>query len=193
MTDANIDNVIAKEKARTERATRKLMILTATDAGMAPELAELFIQAKGGKYEQATDGKLRHRRTQVPMIDHLQTTVKTKRPTYFGIADAKSDAAKVIDPARVELEALAFQLGNMTARGKLVKQIGEAAADARAKEWGLRDLMDKTKGVRPEVAAIEAKAKLPPAAPLNISQISQLFKTDPEKARAEALRIGVKI
>lgn len=204
MTD-NIDNVIKSEKAKAARSERKLKILTCTDAGMAQDMAEIFVDARGSKYSQGADGKIRHNKSQVEMLTHLQTKVKENRPTFFGIAAADGKTKTITDPARLELEALAFQLGNMTARGKLVKQIGESAADARAKEWGLRDLMDKTKGTRPEVAEIAAaaaKVKLvtleqnpfdskSPA--FSLKKGGELFKADPAKARELAALVGMKL
>src|ERR1700732_1621274 len=44
---------------------------------------------------------------------------------------------------QADLEAQAFG-GNFTARNRLVKQIGMAAADARAREYGLRGIHDYT-------------------------------------------------
>ncbi len=51
---------------------------------------------------------------------------------------------------QVNLESAAFGGGNMTARARLIKQIGLADADARAREWGLKSIHDtKTLGERP--------------------------------------------
>lgn len=61
-----------------------------------------------------------------------------------------------------ELERDAFGFGSVQARGNLVREIGEADANTRAIEWGLRNLQDyKTKGVQPG-AAYEPDPNSPP-------------------------------
>ncbi len=63
---------------------------------------------------------------------------KEKRPHCF------------VGEGQTDLESAAFADGNMTARTRLIKQLGQADADARAKEWGLKSIMDfKTRGTRP--------------------------------------------
>ncbi len=63
---------------------------------------------------------------------------KAKRPHCF------------VGNEQVDLESAAFGDGNMTARTRLVKQLGQADAEARAKEWGLKSITDfKTRGERP--------------------------------------------
>lgn len=64
--------------------------------------------------------------------------MKTEK-SYCFIGDEQSD-----------LEAQAFGNGNVSARGALVKKLGEQEATARATAWGLAGLHDyKTRGKRP--------------------------------------------
>jgi hypothetical protein len=206
MTDTTtIDSVIKKEKARTAKAEYKLKVLTAKDAGMPEELAELFVDARGDRYVMGQDGKIRHRKSQVEMHEHLTTKVRENRPTFFGIAEKTKTTTTTTDPAMLELETLAFVHGNITSRGALVKQLGEAGATERAKAWGLRNLMDsKTRGVRPEITKIEAakagnKADNKPdsnpflAANWNATAQSRLYRLDPGLCASMAEKAGVKI
>ena len=49
---------------------------------------------------------------------------------------------------------------NLAARSKLVLEVGEAQAEAMAKQWGLSSLTDwKTKGVRPDPADVSLNAE----------------------------------
>lgn len=55
-----------------------------------------------------------------------------------------------ISEAMADLETQAFSQGNMTARTRLVQELGADQAEARAKEWGLKGFTDfKTRGKRP--------------------------------------------
>lgn len=66
------------------------------------------------------------------------TEQKTKRPHLW---PAKGDA---------DLESAAFVGRNLSARARLLQQLGEEAANTRAKAWGLRDLHDyRTRATRP--------------------------------------------
>jgi hypothetical protein len=59
-----------------------------------------------------------------------------------------------------DIEQSAFGDGNMTARSRLMKTLGHAEAEARAKEWGLKSLTDtKTRGERPGGEANQEKPK----------------------------------
>jgi hypothetical protein len=62
---------------------------------------------------------------------------KAKRPHCF------------IDGEQFDIEQSAFGDGNMTARTRLVKTLGQNEAEARAKEWGLKSLTDRSRGERP--------------------------------------------
>lgn len=80
---------------------------------------------------------------------------KTRRPHLFP------------DVGQCALEARAFMetgVLDLKARGELVNLIGQANAEARAKEWGLRDLKDfRTQGRRPcgaDLMLHEQQAKL---------------------------------
>jgi hypothetical protein len=71
-------------------------------------------------------------------IGKWTTEQQTKRPHCF------------IGDEQVDLEHSAFVDGNMTARSRLIKSVGEDAAAERAKEWGLKSITDfKTRGERP--------------------------------------------
>jgi hypothetical protein len=66
------------------------------------------------------------------------TEQKAKRPHLWIMA------------GQIDLEQSAFGDGNMTARSRLTKELGEATATERAKEWGLKGIADfKTRGSRP--------------------------------------------
>jgi hypothetical protein len=68
-------------------------------------------------------------------IDAWLAKQQTKRPHLFEQPTAHQS-----------LEALAFAgSGNVTARGKLVKEIGEKDADKAARSWGLSGLHDFTR------------------------------------------------
>lgn len=76
------------------------------------------------------------------------------------LADQKATRPHLfIDGVQVDLETLAFGDGNMTARARLVNQIGEAAAKERAAAWGLKSLTDKRAGKRPFGNGGNEKAK----------------------------------
>ena len=65
-----------------------------------------------------------------------------------------------IGAGQVDLESAAFGDGNMTARARLIKQVGQADAEARAKELGLKGITDfKTRGERPGGKENQAKPR----------------------------------
>ncbi len=77
---------------------------------------------------------------------------------------------------------------NLSARSKLVLEVGEAQADAMAKQWGLNSLQDfKTKGVRPDNAdqslAGEA-AKLEAEIAQRQSQLDRVRKAMPQPEKS---------
>jgi hypothetical protein len=199
--DKTIDVVIEKEKASAARAERKLKILTCKDAGMPEDMAELFVDARGDRYVVGADGKIRHKKSQVEMLSHLETKVKERRPTFFGGVTQQEKSAA--DSATLELEQAAFGSLNLKARGDLVKQLGEAEAIKRAQAWGLKGLTDRSPGTRPELAKIEAgKAKTnnadndrnPFSAKWwNITEQGRLYRLNPTLAQSMATKAGVKI
>jgi hypothetical protein len=96
---------------------------------------------------------------------------KTTRPHWWP-ADGQAD-----------LEAQAFG-GNFTARNRLVKQIGMAAADARAREYGLDGIHDyKTTPLARPGAAPKNKTTNPwSEGGWNISKQGQVYKSNPALA-----------
>ncbi len=54
-----------------------------------------------------------------------------------------------IDGEQFDSEQAAFGNANMTARSRLIKTLGYAEAESRAKEWGLKSLTDTSHGERP--------------------------------------------
>jgi hypothetical protein len=67
------------------------------------------------------------------------------------IAERRKDKSHFfISVVQTDLETLAFASGNITARSRIVKELGEDAANERAREWGLKSITDfKTHGERP--------------------------------------------
>ena len=79
------------------------------------------------------------------------------KTTLGGLAKWLDDQRQVLPPLFVDLtvidlEARAFGEANMTARGQLIRSMGEPAALTRAKEWGLRGLTGRKRGTRPSNA-----------------------------------------
>jgi hypothetical protein len=104
-------------------------------------------------------------------FDKWLTEQKSSRPHWWP-QDGQTD-----------LEAQAFG-GNFTARNRLVKQIGMAAADARAREYGLDGIHDyKTTPLAQPGAAPKNKSTNPWSVEgWNISKQGQVYKSDPALA-----------
>jgi hypothetical protein len=99
----------------------------------------------------------------------------------------------------------AFINGDLTAKGRLVKEIGIPAATELARRYGLDDVHDRKRGIRPDniadrEAAEKAKNKTPHASnPFhksnwNVSKQGSLLRAvGPEKCAAIARSVGVTI
>jgi hypothetical protein len=117
------------------------------------------------------------------------------------LADQKRDRPHMWPSAgQVDLETAAFAQRNLTARSRLVRQLGEEHANERAKEWGLRDIHDmKSEGVPPwkveDKNADADKKNNNPFLRANWSLTSQmaLYKSDPALAGRLAKAAGVTI
>lgn len=107
-----------------------------------------------------------------------------------------------VDLTVVDLESRAFgEHGkpNVSARGQLVRSLGEIAALARAKEWGLRDLNDyRTRGTRPGNANADNKKPGRKSAGSNpwsregwnITKQGALYRANPKAAAEIAAAAG---
>lgn len=104
-------------------------------------------------------------------FDKWLTDQKATRPHWWPAA------------GQVDFEAQAFG-GNFTSRNLLVKQIGLAAADARAREWGLDGIHDyKTKPTWPGGQIEKPKSSNPwSAAGWNLTKQMQTHRADPALA-----------
>ena len=107
---------------------------------LSPELIKK-LQAAGMRMSR--DHNRRGRRVRV-RAEFIEATLpkwiadkKRKRPHCF------------VDGEQSDIEQAAFGDGNMTARSRLIKTLGQAEAETRAKEWGLKSLTDKSRGERP--------------------------------------------
>jgi hypothetical protein len=99
-----------------------------------------------------------------------------------------------IGGVQTDLETLAFASGNITARARLVKELGEDAATERAKEWGLKSITDfKTHGQRPggEQQKEKPKGDNPWAeGSFNVTRQGQIAKADLALAQRLAKAAG---
>jgi len=91
-----------------------------------------------------------------------------------------------------DLEHEGFEQSNMTARAKLVNMLGEADANARAKDWGLDGIADFTKGKakRPDHAVTilnEQKRKLENSIARDTAALATINKSAPDP---DAAKIG---
>jgi hypothetical protein len=105
-----------------------------------------------------------------------------------------------VDLTVVDLESRAFgEHGkpNITARGQLIKSLGESAALKRAEAWGLKNLHDyTTRGVRPDNAKTPGdNKKLPGGADnpwskegWNVTRQGALYRANPKAAAEIAAR-----
>jgi hypothetical protein len=133
--------------------------------------------------------------------------------SYFVVQGAKQpdvyfpkiEAPLPVDDARAaelaEMERASFEgKGNVDARGRLVKTIGQDATEARAKAWGLRGVHDfRTPGIAPAIDEAGAKPKAKPTdnpftkARWNLTEQSRLYRATPELAVKLAAAAGVSI
>jgi hypothetical protein len=108
-----------------------------------------------------------------------------------------------IQAAALDLETLAFEQRNVSARGRLYKELGPARLDERAKAWGLKGADDfRTKGERPDGSNDgdgKSKTKTPDAsnpfsrAGWNVTQQGRLMKTNKTLCENLARAAGVSI
>ena len=115
-------------------------------------------------------------------INNWLTKQKEQRPHCF------------IGSGQIDLEQAAFAEGNLTARSRLIKDLGESEADARAKEWGLKGVADfKTRGQRPggEVNKEKPSADNPWSRDgWNITKQGSVVRADPALAARLAKAAG---
>lgn len=105
---------------------------------------------------------------------------KTRRPHLFP------------QPGQLDNEAKAFEgKGNITARGQLVAAIGEVAANARAREWGLTGINDyKTPGVRPADSKASDKKPPTPEKPGSKNPFTRAFWNLTDQSRDSTISAG---
>ncbi len=108
----------------------------ATDAGVQASVLDDFLTLRTKEFDDST-GTIIHKATGLPAKAWIETLRETKSYLFGPQTDEHA-----------ELEHAAFVEGNLTARGKLVKA-NPALALARAKEYGLRDLSDFSRGTVP--------------------------------------------
>lgn len=97
-----------------------------------------------------------------------------------------------IDQAAVDLEELAFGQGNITARGRLARELGSPdLLDERARAWELRDARDYRRGTAPNSGSDKPADKgkpdrknpyLWPPGPKRDAEIARIMDVLPTKA-----------
>jgi hypothetical protein len=107
-----------------------------TDDGVVHTAVDDILALHVADFDDST-GQIIHKATGLTAKAWLETRRKD-RPQWWG----------TYTDEQAELEASAFGAGNVTARGKLVRA-NPALALARAKEWGLKDLNDYSRGTPP--------------------------------------------
>jgi hypothetical protein len=182
------------------------------DEALAPhiigeQLYEIATKQWNSTHEQAADLSAL-RRDQFSLINgvatHIATNLPADHPEVFKVI-AEQWPHLVPPKFEVSLSDQAFLKNNMSARGKLVKEIGQVAALELAKRYGHDSLHSRAQGARPENikdpdADAKAKNKTPHAnnpfhkGNWNISKQGALLKAvGPEKCAQIAASVGVTI
>lgn len=133
-------------------------------------------------------------------VDSWFALTKHKRPELWQPPKAEQEHSDDDEGEHADLIEQAFDgAGNVTARGKLLKAIGQEAADKAAKRWGLKGFADyKSRGTKPNKDKPEGNGKEKTTNPFlaaawNVTEQARLVRINPAMAGALAKAAGVAI